>query len=314
MHCIGVRHQFVENFRPLRELFVVLPVLVEQSDGLAVTPLCVFEILPCPINVAEGEQQHTLLDTVPCRFGVAPLVSFDSLQGVLLRHVNVTHGIVHLIEIILVVLVARHALQLAHHLLPLSASHNLCHGNACIEFQFVGRVLPYHFPVSVVSLLGIAELFLQLSHDIPFPRPLLASSLMADYLAQIRHGFGIPSGFDIVVGVGVVPVLHRLPRQRVTLDFRNHVLRVVEPVLLRVASCEPRPRLAVDGRLCGVEAAHIRERGCRFLEFALHELRPAHEQPRLPDKGVVFLSVQPFYVLCGFLPRLVPFRAFPYAV
>ena len=62
MHGIGVRHQFVEHLRAARELFVVVALLVEQADGLAIAALGIVELLLLPVEVAELQQQHTLLN------------------------------------------------------------------------------------------------------------------------------------------------------------------------------------------------------------------------------------------------------------
>ena len=53
MDGLGEGHQFVEYLGAFVELFVVLAVLVEQSDGFAVTALGIAELLLGPIEVAQ---------------------------------------------------------------------------------------------------------------------------------------------------------------------------------------------------------------------------------------------------------------------
>ena len=66
------RHQFVEHFRAIRQLLIVVAILVEQTDGLAVTAAGVAEFLHRPVDVAQTKQQHTLLNA--CTRGL--LVAF----------------------------------------------------------------------------------------------------------------------------------------------------------------------------------------------------------------------------------------------
>ena len=74
-------HQFVEHFRAVRQLLIVGTVLVQQSYGLAVAPLGVGKLVALPVDVAQGQQQHTLLDAVACGLFVALLVGLDGVDG-----------------------------------------------------------------------------------------------------------------------------------------------------------------------------------------------------------------------------------------
>ena len=87
----------------------------------------------------------------------------------------------------------------------------------------------------------------------------------------------------------------------------NHVLGVVNPVLLNVAFGQPSTRAAVDGGLRLIETAHVGESGGGIIESALVELRTAHQHPRFPQKWVVFLAVEPFEVALGLAAFLCPF-------
>ena len=59
---IGIGHQLVEDDGAVRQLFVVLAVAVEQTDGLAVAATGVAIFLLVPIQVAQLQQQHAFLD------------------------------------------------------------------------------------------------------------------------------------------------------------------------------------------------------------------------------------------------------------
>ena len=94
---IGIRHQFIEHLRSLRQFLVVLAFLVEQSDGLSIAALGVVELLLLPVDVAQLEQQYALFDAVACSLFVAFLVVGDGTCCVALGKVDVSDGVVHLI-------------------------------------------------------------------------------------------------------------------------------------------------------------------------------------------------------------------------
>ena len=52
---------------------------------------------------------------------------------------------------------------------------------------------------------------LELPHQVPLARPLLAAHLVFDYLAQVRYGLGVLPRVDVIVGIGVVPLLAGTP-------------------------------------------------------------------------------------------------------
>ena len=52
---------------------------------------------------------------------------------------------------------------------------------------------------------------LELSHKIPKAGFLLAAHLVPDDFPQVRYGLGVPPRVDVVVGIGVVPLLACTP-------------------------------------------------------------------------------------------------------
>ena len=101
---------------------------------------------------------------------------------------------------------------------------------------------------------------------------------------------------DIIVGKGIVPLLAGPPVDAVAAHLADDILGIVNPVLLDIALGQPSSRLAVDGRLCGIEAAHIGEGRGSLVERTLMKLRASHQHPCFPEEGVVFLPVEPFDV------------------
>ena len=239
--------------------------------------------------------------------GIALFVGGNGLQRVLLVHVYIADGIIHLVKVVLVVVGCRHAFQSSDHLLGLSAGHHLGHGNAGIELQFVRWVQSDDMLVGLICLFLVPQGGFHLSHQKPLAGFLLAAHLMANHLAQIGDGLFIALGVDVIVGIGIIPFFLRTPVHRVAAHLGDDVFGIIHPVLLDVAFGQPRSCPAVDGRLCGIHAAHVGKGGGGLVECALHELRASHEHPCFPQERVVFLAVEPFHVTLSLLPVFRPF-------
>ena len=229
MDGVGKRHQFVEHLRTVGQFVVVLAVLVQQSDGLAVAALGIVEFLHLPIDISQSQQQYPLLDAISHRLLITLLIGGDGLCCVFLQHIDVTDGIVHLIQVFGIIVVDSHAFQLADHLSAVAISHHLCLSNAGIKLQFVGRVTCYHLPISLVGFILVAELVLYLTHQKPLPGSLHLAALVADGLAQIGYGLLIVARVDIIVSVSIVPVFHGAEVHRVAAHVPDHVLGIIHP-------------------------------------------------------------------------------------
>ena len=230
------------------------------------------------------------------------------MGGVALSEIDVTNGVIYLVQVVLVLIRCCHALQAADHLLCLARCHHLRHCDAGIELHLVRRVLGYHLLIGFIGLLLVSELRLQLSEQEVFASLLALTHLVLDDLAQIGNGLCIVAGVDVVVGERVVPFLLGAPVNGVAAHVADDVLGIVDPVLLNIALGKPGACPTVDGGLRGVEATHVVEGGGGFVEGTLVELRAAHEHPCLPEERVVFLSRQPLQVALRLAALLVPFR------
>ena len=164
----------------------------------------------------------------------------------------------------------------------------------------------YHLAEGALGLPTVAQLLLYLPHQIPLAGFLLMALLVLDHLLQIGHGFLIVLRADIVVGVGVVPVLHGAEVDGVAAHIADHVLGIVEPVEFCVALGEPGTGQTVLHNLRLVDVAHITEGGGGLVEVTLLELRLAQQHPRFPDEGVVLPTPQPLTVLGRLAPSTLP--------
>ena len=131
---------------------------------------------------------------------------------------------------------------------------------------------------------------------------------MTDHFAEVRDSFLVVSLPDVVVGVGIVPVLDSAVVYRVTVHVADDILGVVEPSQLGIAFGQPSLGQPVLQRLCLIEPAHVGEGGGSLVEGTLLELSLAQQHPRLPDKRIVFLAAEPFAVAGGLLLITLPFR------
>ena len=273
---IGVGNQFVEHLRTFGKLFIVFTVLVEQSDGLAVAALGIAEFLLCPIEVAQMEQQHALLDTAASGLLVAFLVGTDGVSGVALQQVDIAHGIIHLVEILRILIRTGHRLQPADHLLRVTSGHHLAHGDAGIELQLVRRIHAHHAAEGLVGIVALSKGCIQLTQQEVFTSLLLAAHLVLDGFLQVGNGFLEALRVDVVRGVGIVPLLHGTPVHRVALHLIDYVLGIVDPVLLNIAFGQPCTGFTVDGRLGVIEACHIGKGRGSLGELSAMELRASH--------------------------------------
>ncbi len=163
MDSLSVGHQFVKHLGAFAELLVVLTVLVKQSDGLTVAAFGIAELLLGPIEVAQMKQQHAFLDAVAGGLLVAFLIGPDGSERIFLHQIDVTHGIIHLIQIIGILAGTGHSFQTADHLLGVAACHHFCHRDAGVEFQFVRWIHANHTAESLIGLVSLSEAGIDLS-------------------------------------------------------------------------------------------------------------------------------------------------------
>ena len=239
-------------------------------------------------------------------FLVALFVGGNRLHGVSFREIHIADGVIHLIQIFLIIIIACHSSQLTELLLT-ALGHHLSLGDAGIKLHLIGGMVPDHVLIGIVGFLTMSELCLYLSHQIPFSGTLHTALLMSDHLPQIGHGLLVVALGDVVVGIGVVPVLHGPEVHRVTAHITDHVFCIIHPSQFRIALGKPGSGQSVLHRLCVVEPCHIGEGGGGFLEGPLLELRLTQQQPGSPEEGVILPAPQPLTVFGGLPAVFVPF-------
>ena len=219
--------------------------------------------------------------------------------------IDVADGIVHLVKIFGIVIVGGHTLQLTYHLLAVVLSQHFGLGYAGVKLQLVRRTAAYHTGKSLVSLLLMAHQVLYLSHQVPLAGTLGFTAFVLDGLAQIGHGLGVIGHADVIVGVGVIPILNGTEIHRVATHVTNHVLGIVSPAQHSVAFGQPRTGQSAAGRIAQVQACHVREGSGSLFKLSHLELCLTKHQPCFPQKRVL---LAPFHLngvaLDGFLHLL----------
>ena len=136
----------------------------------------------------------------------------------------------------------------------------------------------------------MSQQILYLPHKIPLAGFLHLPTLVSDGFLQIRHGFLILPLSDIVVGIGIIPVVYGTEIHRVTAHIAYHVLGIIPPPQLCVAFCQPRPCQSASHGIAQIQAGHIRECGSSLFKLPHLEFGLPHHQPRLPEKWVILLA------------------------
>ena len=128
------------------------------------------------------------------------------MERIALGEIHVSYGVVHLVEVFLVVVRTGHALQLADFALGIRSRHNLSLSDAGVKLQLVGWVQSNDMLERLVGFRFLSQQRLNLSHQEPLTGFLLAALLMLDDLAEIGQGLLVATSTDVIVRQRVVPV------------------------------------------------------------------------------------------------------------
>ena len=206
----------------------------------------------------------------------------------------VSHGVVHLVEIVLVVIRTGHAPEFLQHTLcsPFLCGHDLGLHDAGVEGQVEGRTLPEAAAKGAVGTVGVAEAVFHLSEEEIESCLSVAAAGVAGGAFEVRDGLFVALLTQEEVGGGGVGELPQAVGHAVAAKAGEGILGVVEPSLLRVASCQPLACLGGHVGFGGIEARDVGEGGCGLEKFAFLKLRLAHEEPGVFEEGVVLLALE----------------------
>ena len=134
-----VHSELVEHVASVLELLVVWIRLAQLGYCLAVAWLSLIILVLSEVYATQGELADCLVDAIAGTLLGGELIVLDCLGGVATGEVEVTDGIVDLIEIFLVTVIASHALEGIDLALDVVALEHSTLLDACVELGAVGR-------------------------------------------------------------------------------------------------------------------------------------------------------------------------------
>ena len=304
--CKG--QQFLQNLAPLIHLLIVIVVFIEQSQSLRVAPLGIHKLLPVPIQLPQMQQQDTLLYSAPGALLHTILISPDGASRISIGQIDVAHSIIDLVQIVLILRILGHRLQLANHLLRLPFRHGLRHLNASIKLQFIRGISPDDLLEIPVCLRVMPYLMVELPQEQVHPRARQAAMLALQSLLYVQNGLGILPLTHLNIAQHRCFQRFQLRGETVPLRPCNQVFRIVEPLHLGIASGlqQPCPRHQIG--LGKIQTLNVgKRRGCLHI-LALSELSLTHQKPRPPQERVILLLAQPNPVFRSLRAVLLPLR------
>ena len=267
--------------------------LVDQSDGFGVALLGFAKLAPVPVDAAQPEQQYALLDAIPRALGASLLIGCHGGSRVGQLQVEVAHGEIHLVEVVLVVLHACHAAQLAQHLAASRriGGHDFGLQDAGVEGQVEGWALGNTFRQSLVGSLAPPQPVVHLAEQEEQASLALAARCGACGLFEPGQCFGIALlAQQEVSACGCRLALHA-GGHGVAGHAGQGVFGIIVPADMGITAGEPLPGRVGHHGFGGIEPRDVGEGGSSFQEVALFKLRLAHEQPCVFQEGVILLAL-----------------------
>ena len=216
---------------------------------------------------------------------------------------NVADGIVDAVEIVGIVGVLGHALELTHHGASLPVGHHLGLQDAGVEGQFIRRIQPHTFLERLVGGLLIACQLADLSEQVVETRTLEAALGVLGRSRQRCHSLGIlPRGY-IIGGTRGIGLALSLTRNAVAANLAQDILSIVGPIQQHVTTRQLRTRHAGHTGLVGIETEDVVVAGCGLEEVALLEMSVGKHQPSMTQIGVELLAGEIGFLLVGHAPR-----------
>ncbi|CCY15519.1 unknown [Prevotella sp. CAG:755] len=176
MHGRCVRHQSVEHLGTPRNQVVFFVFLIEQADGFGIAGLCLVILLAFPPQAGKTQEKHPLLNAAPSAFFPAFFIGTYGGGRVAQGEMNVAHGVIDLVKVVLVVVGTCHAAQPAYHLFRVGLGREYLRLlYACVESQLVRRTLTQAALVGLVGIGWASELRIDLPEQIVTARLLLVA-------------------------------------------------------------------------------------------------------------------------------------------
>jgi len=301
-HGIQVGGGLVECLRAPFRFGVFLMLFVQDGNALGVCALGIDVFFCLPVDLRQTKQHHSLGGSALGAFLSPLLVGADAFERVAARKVDVANGVVHLVEIVLVLVALGHALEFFNHGLGRVARHHLGLQDAGIEGQFVGRIAAHDAGKRLVGIVVQSQFVLHLPHEEVQSRALQLVFGVLNGLAQFGDGLFVLFGGYQVGGPGGGQFALSFGGDAVAPHLVEHILCVVGPLQCHVATGQPCAGYTADFGLGGIEADDVVEGGGGLDELALLELCLAQHHPGVAQIGVELpAGTELFRLRCQFL-------------
>ena len=292
VHC-----QLVEHIAAVLEHLVIGIILAELRNCLAIARLCLVILALSKIDAAQRELAYCLVDAVARALLGSKLIVLDGMNSVATCEIKIAYGIVNLVEIFLVAVVARHALEglyLAVDVVTLEHSTLL---DASVKLGAVGRTAAAsRLLIGLIGFLLLPGLIIELPQQEVEPHLLSAACPFHGFF-HVGHRLGVHLALDIVVGKGEVSqLIQPVIFNPVRMNVRQHVVGLGGPFHGTVAQRLPNLRFKHEIGLPREVAGNVMESSCRAQEVALHILCLCHEVPGIVDEWVILLTLEPLLI------------------
>ena len=278
-------------------LLVLVVFFVEGTDALFIGTSCIDVVLLLPIELAQVQQQCRLVWTILLAFLKAFLPGVDAMCGIFIAEVDVAHGIIDLVEVVLVLVALGHPLQSCNHLTELTLMHHLCLHDACIEGYFVGRIGTYHLGECLVCHRVAPRLVIELcKQEVEAGLGKFASCCL-DGILQIGNGFVVLAREDIVCSLGIIHFLLSLAGDAVSSHLVQKVFSIVRPIQCNIASSQFCLGDRHDVGLRTIQPDGVVICGCCFEELSFLELSITHHEPCVVHVRIELLAGEELLLL-----------------
>ena len=128
-----MRLQFAQDFASPFGLLIFVVLLVQDAHTALVGTCGIDIVFLLPVHLAQSEQEHGFRWSALGGFLHAFLPGRQAACCILHSQIDVSHGVIHLVQIVLVLVTLGHSLQPGNHLAELAFGHDFCLQDAGIE-------------------------------------------------------------------------------------------------------------------------------------------------------------------------------------
>ena len=229
-HVAGIHRQLVEHIAALFQFTEIGVGFAQERNRLGIAGLGEVVLALREVDAAECELANRLVDAVARAFLRRQLVVCHGVHGVEAREVEVADGVIHLVEVFLVAVVVRHALEGFHLRHDVGALKHCALLDAGVEFGAVGRAARTAGTLEcLVGELLFASVLIELTEQevqTHFLRPLAA----LDGFGEVWNGLDVFIRFDIEVGKRQVGKrAYAFALDLVDMHMRQHVVGLGGP-------------------------------------------------------------------------------------